>query len=411
MYGMADRQDIGSGSGPAPSMSRALTSVASEEGSFQTASSSNAASHLVGTPVAIDPGRLPSVSVLVPIYNVERYIAQALDSLRAQTFEDFEVICINDGSEDSSRQIVQRYLDADGRFRVIDKPNSGYGASINVGIDHARGRYVAILEPDDFYEPDALEKLIRVADSTNADVAKADYWFYWSKPAGRDSKPKEKRVAAHVISEEMTGHVFNAWTEPQIFFCNPSVWSAIYKRSFLRGNGLKMLETPGASFQDLGFTFKVWALAQRVVCIGDQVLSYRQDNEQSSVNNPNKAFCVCDEFDSMEDFVDAVPSRAALRPYLFRLRYDSYMWNFERLSPELRAEFVKTMSGDLARGINGGDYMPSLFAEYQRQNLQIVVEDPKRFLDAFPENPGKLSKAWYYFRIGGPKALMSAARR
>ena len=386
-------------------------SVAMAAGTATREAPPGAASRRIGPEIAIDPERLPSVSVLIPIYNVERYIASALDSLQAQTFGDFEAICINDGSRDSSRKILQRYLDSDSRFRVIDKPNSGYGASINVGIAHARGRYIAILEPDDFYEPDALEKLMKVADSTNADVVKGDYWFYWSKPAGRDSRPKEKRVCAHVISEEMTGHVFNAWTYPQIFFCNPSVWSAIYKRSFLRGNGLKMLETPGASFQDLGFTFKVWALAQRVVCIGDPVLSYRQDNEQSSVNDPGKAFCVCDEFDSMEDFVDAVPKRAALRPYLFRLRYDSYMWNFERLSSDLRARFVKTMSGDFARCINRGDYVLSLFAYYQQRNLQLVVEDPKRFLERFPEKPGRIGKAWYYFRIGGPKALLSAARK
>ncbi len=341
----------------------------------------------------------PAISVLVPIYNVERYIRFALESLTQQTMQDFEVICINDGSKDNSRRIVQEFIDTDPRFKVIDKENSGYGASINLGLQHACGRYISILEPDDFFECDALDTLLNLAISSNADVVKADYWFYWSHP--------RKNVVAGVITEEMTGHIFNAWTEPQIFFANPSVWSAIYKRSFLLGNGIKMLQTPGASFQDLGFTFKVWACAQKIVCTTKPVLHYRQDNEQSSVNNPQKVFCVCDEFDAMEDFVDMVSERAKLRPYLFRLRYDSYMWNFERLTPELRSKFLDTMVGDLARGVNAGDYAPRLFAPYQRKNLHFLLESPLKFLKLYPANVNKISKVAYYFRIGGPKTVKS----
>ncbi len=348
----------------------------------------------------VDAVRQPAVSVLIPVYNVERYIRTALESLQAQTLEDFEAVCVNDGSQDGSRRIMQEFADADPRFKIIDKENSGYGASINLGLQQASGRYIAILEPDDFFEPDALRSLLRLADAANADMVKGDYWFYWSKP-------RERNVPAGVVSEEMTGHVFDAWSEPQIFFANPSVWSAIYKRSFLLGNGIKMLETPGASFQDLGFTFKVLAVARKIVCTNQPVLHYRQDNEQSSVNNPKKVFCVCDEFDSMEDFVDAVPARSKLRPYLFRLRYDSYMWNFERLAPELRAEFLDTMVGDLARGVNNGDYAPRLFAPYQRKNLHFLLDSPLRFLKLYPTKPSHAAKAAYYFRIGGLSTVKS----
>ena len=87
----------------------------------------------------------PTVSLLVPIYNVERYLRECLDSARAQTLDDIEVICINDGSTDGSRAIIQEYLDADPRFRVIDKANSGYGASMNMGLE-AASRAVAMLK-------------------------------------------------------------------------------------------------------------------------------------------------------------------------------------------------------------------------------------------------------------------------
>lgn len=105
----------------------------------------------------MSPTQTPQITVLVPVYNVERYLRECLDSIRAQTFVDFEAICINDGSTDASRDIIQEYLDTDARFRVIDKPNSGYGASMNMGLDAARGSYIAILESDDLYMPTALE--------------------------------------------------------------------------------------------------------------------------------------------------------------------------------------------------------------------------------------------------------------
>ncbi|MGI6216294.1 MAG: glycosyltransferase family 2 protein [Coriobacteriales bacterium] len=361
-------------------------------GSFSSGSRASVGSHQ------------PAISIIVPVYNVERYIRQAFNSIIAQTFSDFEVVCVNDGSRDSSRKIIQDYIEHDPRFRVIDKPNSGYGATMNRGIQEALGRYIAVLEPDDFYDSHALEKLITAADAVNADVVKGNYWFYWSSP-------KERNSLVQVVSPSMTGHLFKASEEPEIFFSNPSLWSAIYKRSFLLGNGLKLLETPGASFQDLGFSFKIWATAARIFCISDPVLHYRQDNEKSSVNDPGKVFCVCDEFDSIEDFIKAVPGRKYLKPYAYRLRYDSYMWNFERLSPNLRAEFLDTMVGDLARGMQNGEFVPSLFEPRQIVNLKLIITDPEKFLRLYPEVPTKASKARYYFKIGGFKLLKEESHK
>lgn len=135
---------------------------------------------------------MPAISLLIPIYNVEKYLRECLDSVLAQSFTDFEAICINDGSTDSSRAIVQEYLDADSRFRVIDKANSGYGASMNQGLDAATGEYVAMLESDDAFTPDALEVLHDLATTHNAQAVKADFWFYWSQ--------NEKLEPCHVIS-------------------------------------------------------------------------------------------------------------------------------------------------------------------------------------------------------------------
>ena len=284
-----------------------------------------------------DSVREPEVSVLVPVYNVERYLRACLESLRMQTFKDFEVICINDGSTDGSRAIIQEYLDVDTRFGVIDKANSGYGASMNRGLQEARGRYLAILESDDFFEPNALTKLHEASIAANADVAKANFWLYWSCP-------EERRELFRAVDAQEAAGVFAPQDDVALFFRKPSIWSALYRRSFLEQNGIRFLETPGASYQDAGFNFKVWSCASRVVCLEDPVLCYRQDNEASSVNSPSKVFCVCDEYESMDKFLDGLDLSAGdlrkLRGILTRMKLDSYLWNYDRLSDELRPQFV-----------------------------------------------------------------------
>lgn len=348
----------------------------------------------------------PALSILVPIYNTERYLEQALDSLQSQTFQDFEIICINDGSTDGSRNIIQKYLDLDRRFRIIDKPNSGYGASMNRGIKEAHGEYIGILEPDDFLEPTALNSLISKAKETDADVVKANYWFYWSEP-------EERNQTISVIKPEMANRILDPQEEPDIYLALPSVWSAIYRRDYLLENQIEFLETPGASFQDLSFTFKIWAYTHIVYLLEEPILHYRQDNEASSVNNPEKAFCVCTELEEIERTLESLPDdqQKKLKPFVYRMKYDNYMWNYQRLAPELRKQFLKRMVQDLRRGREEGNYKPEIFGSWQAKNLEYLVKNPDDFYKKFPINPSRSQKAWYYFKLGGPKLLLDAFNR
>ena len=123
---------------------------------------------------------MPKLSVLVPIYNVEKYLDECLASLTKQTLKDIEIICINDGSTDNSPKILQKYAKKYPNFVVINKQNSGYGDSMNKGLEKATGEYIGIVESDDFIESDAFKKLYELAHETKADIVKANY-FYHSK--------------------------------------------------------------------------------------------------------------------------------------------------------------------------------------------------------------------------------------
>ena len=111
------------------------------------------------------------VSVIVPIYNVETYLDQCLDSISAQTYRNLEVICINDGSTDGVvLAIMQRHASVDGAFGSSTKPNGGYGQGCNRGIDEARGAWISIIEPDDWIEPHMYESMLAFADSFDVPI-------------------------------------------------------------------------------------------------------------------------------------------------------------------------------------------------------------------------------------------------
>ena len=356
------------------------------------------------SPLYISPARIdaPKVSVLVPICNVERYLEECLDSLVAQSFTDFEVLCINDGSTDGSLAIIHRYMEADARFRVIDKPNSGYGASMNMGLANAIGEYIAILESDDFFEPNALELLVDAAERNQSDVVKADFYLYWSTPQERDE-------LFRIVDEQEVGRTVRPIDDLAIFFRKPSIWSALYRTNFLKDNGIDFLETPGASYQDAGFNFKVWASAARATFIADPILHYRQDNEKSSVNSSAKVYCVCDEYASMASFVnDRLEGDPRLMGILECMKFDSYMWNYDRLSGDLRGDFIVRASSEFADDLDKGLVDFRLFDPWTAADLRLLASDPERFcgLHERAAGGGALSTVRRLLALGGPALVL-----
>lgn len=356
------------------------------------------------SPAYISPARIdaPKVSVLVPICNVERYLEECLDSLAAQSFTDFEVLCINDGSTDGSLAIIHRYMEADARFRVIDKPNSGYGASMNMGLANAIGEYIAILESDDFFEPNALELLVDAAERNQSDVVKADFYLYWSTPQERDE-------LFRIVDEQEVGRTVRPIDDLAIFFRKPSIWSALYRTSFLKGNGIDFLETPGASYQDAGFNFKVWASAARATFIADPILHYRQDNEKSSVNSAAKVYCVCDEYASMASFVnDRLDGDPRLMGILESMKFDSYMWNYDRLSGDLRGDFIVRASSEFADDLDKGLVDFRLFDPWTAADLRLLASDLERFCELHERaaGGGALGTVRRLLALGGPALVL-----
>ena len=344
------------------------------------------------------------LSLLIPIYNVERYLRECLDSAVVQTLKDIEIICINDGSTDSSPDIIREYMERDSRVKMIDKANSGYGDSMNRGLEMACGEYVGILESDDFMAPDALEKLVAAAERFGADFTKANFDLYWSKP-------EERRELMELFKAKGCNKPVCPSGTVDAFSLKPSIWSAVYRREFLNRNDIRFLPTPGAAFQDASFTFKVFALADTAVYLHDSVLSYRQDNEGSSVNSPNKVHCVNDEYAEIhrwivEDYAKSHSSQDVSKLLRFAniIKYDSYMWSYIRLSPKFYAEFLDRMAQEFRGALEAHEFELRDLKPWKRANLKAIVDDPQKWLAESSDfaSAGAMDRAKHYARVGGP---------
>ena len=283
---------------------------------------------------------MPKVSVIVPVYNVSKYLRKCLDSIIKQTLLDIEIICINDGSTDDSLAVLQEYAAKDARVKILDKPNSGYGASMNLGVSHATGEYIGIVESDDWVEPDMFEKLYQLAVTRQADVVKSDFYYYWSVP-------QEKNCKANVLPSSLLGQLIQPRSQQLIFEVMPSIWSAVYKRSFIVEKHIRFLETPGASYQDTSFNFLVLAWTERMYITNDAFLHYRQDNMQSSVNSKGKVFCVCDEWHHIDQFLKKNSQLSCLIGIKNRNQLVTYWWNIKRLSGPLAVQFITRVSAEI----------------------------------------------------------------
>ena len=317
-------------------------------------------------------GNVPKVSVLIPIYNVERYLNQCLDAVCHQTLRDIEIVCINDGSTDDSPRIIRKWAEVDKRIVVVDKDNSGYGASLNCGLKIATGEYVGIVEPDDFPERTMYKKMVRPTRFARVDVVKCNYFEHRN---GTD-------FPVFNLDGHLYGRAFDPIDRPSVLCTIPAIWTGLYRRSFLEAEGIRFRETPGASFQDTGFTMKVWGAASRCVFVKDALLHYRVDNPGSSCKTTDKVFTVCDELHEAEIFLRARPDRCKhLLPWFFVDKWGKYRWNYERVSPSQHEIFARRMYDEYLDARNAGELDMLLFDEESRCALEALLsEGPERFV-------------------------------
>jgi len=316
----------------------------------------------------------PKVSVLVPIYNVELYLRQCLDSVVSQTLKDLEIICVNDGSSDRSLDIVKEYASRDSRVVILDKENSGYGDSLNAALDIATGEYIGIVESDDWAESNMFAYLYGLASAERAEVVKSNYFSYYSSP---EWKSHNKSVT-YLVTDDHGGKAINPLVDDQsIFFQQPAIWSAIYSRAFLVDKGIRFLPTPGASYQDTSFGFKVWSQVRRAVFTRNPFLHYRRDNEASSVHSPGKALNVVKEYAEIRRYLVENGLYDDLAALVHVCKWGAYRWNIDRLDPDVAGDFIALAAEEFRRAIDENEPVFRRCDVNQARGILELVERPE----------------------------------
>lgn len=205
----------------------------------------------------------PLISIIVPTYNVEKYIRTCIESILAQTYRNIEVIIVNDGSTDQSLAVISDLICSHHNIKVINQKNQGLSVARNTGIDAATGKYIAFVDPDDKIKPDFVSSLYQIADKTGADIVRGSFRdFNGNIPKGW--------VPDFNVPTNYGTIVLDQFLSSNISFV---VWSSIYRLDFINSNHIRF--TPGILFEDADFTIRAYMLAKLVATSPEPNYAYR----------------------------------------------------------------------------------------------------------------------------------------
>lgn len=208
------------------------------------------------------------VSVIIPIYNVEKYLYECINSVINQTLKNIEIICVNDGSTDKSQLILENFSKKDKRIKIINQQNKGLSIARNVGLENSIGDYIYFLDSDDFMaQPNVLELMYETCNNEKLDFLEGRFYFYFSKNLKKISK---KIVSINNKTLGLTLHKANI--EKKSY--GSVVWNKMYNKYFLKKNKLKFLEN--VYYEDLEFTYKLYQLSKNCKYIDIFTVNYRQ---------------------------------------------------------------------------------------------------------------------------------------
>ncbi len=317
------------------------------------------------------------ISIVVPVYKVEKYLHQCVDSILNQTFYDFELILVNDGSPDNSPAICDEYASKDKRVTVIHQKNGGQTAARNAGLKRARGKYVFFVDSDDWLELNALEIACKSAIDNDADIVTFDSYFNYSF----HQSPVKQPIPSGVFDK--AGLIKNIY--PKMIYSGrffyfgiyAAMWNKIFRRSLLTPNMVNV--DPAIKLGEDGVTtFATFLDAEKVCVLGGQYLYHYRDNNISLT----RSYCR-DQFDSVIKLINALRDiNKNKNVYDLSDQINYYLaYNIRSIFIE---EFYYRYKKSFAeryrylRSIAGNSFVTESIADL---NIENLPPDPKRFMN------------------------------
>ncbi|UKY50568.1 bifunctional glycosyltransferase/CDP-glycerol:glycerophosphate glycerophosphotransferase [Streptomyces inhibens] len=299
---------------------------------------------------------VPRFSIIVPVFRVQGFLRECMDSVLTQDYTDFELIAVDDCSPDRSGAILDEYAARDDRVQVLHLPeNVGLGLARNAGLAKVRGDYILFLDSDDTLVPGALGALAERLDATeNPEILIFDYArTYWDGSA--------RRNALSALLDESGAPTFTLAERPEILDLLQIVWNKAYRRDFVEEHGF---EFPVGYYEDAPWTFCTLITAQRIAVLDRVLLHYRQRRQGGNIlrTTSRKHFDVFDQYERVFDYLDAHPELSRWRPQMFRKMIDHYLTVLDkpgRLPQNAQAEFFHRAARDYRKRVPAGFVRPT----------------------------------------------------
>ena len=307
------------------------------------------------------------VSIVIPVYNSEGSLGACLERLLHQTFDNIEIICVDDGSTDMSAEILKKYAALDSRVKFFCQENRGPGNARNHGLKEATGKYVIFLDSDDLFELSMIEHMVRELQDKNADmvVCRADSF---DNTTG-EILCSEWRMPIKMLNGELT---FSPSEKADVLFqmFQGWPWDKMFKTDFVRCHGLEYPDLPNS--QDLVFVFEALVLAKKISVV-DRVLVHRRMNRGSSVSNSRSAH-IDSPYNSVMMFYEMMKDNNLWGLYqnsFCRWVLNFWLWHFSTLSGEpqrncfnlMKKEWLPKFNFDILAKDN---YDPKDYKMYKR---------------------------------------------
>lgn len=309
------------------------------------------------------------VSVIIPVYNVENYLRQCLDSVVNQTLREIEIICVNDSSTDGSLAILEEYAQKDDRIQVITQPNAGAGAARNRGMDLAKGEYLSFLDSDDFFEPAMLEKAYNLAEQNRADfvVYKSDqYHTEENKFVPVSWAVREQEIPPYPVFNyrQLTDNVFKVFVG--------WAWDKLFSREFVKKHQLRYQEQRTSN--DMLFVFSAIVLAQRISLLPEVLVHQRRDSKDSlSKTRENSWWCFHDALLALRERLQKEGLYPELEKDFINYALHFTLWNYNTLAEPTKTTLKEKLAAEWLEelGIAGkpGEYFYNQKEYEQYQEL------------------------------------------
>lgn len=282
---------------------------------------------------------LISVSVIVPVFNVEKYLSECLDSILNQSLDDIEIICVNDGSTDSSLEILNAYASKDKRIKVFSQENRGLASARNLGMDNAQGDYITFIDSDDYFKDNALKLTYDISKENNADFIMFKLLNFDDKthdelPINYFNMPFLKKFGNDTFNYSQVGE--------RLFNISVTAPGKLFKRDFI--NKLRFPED--TLFEDTPFMLEAIFMADRMYFL-DEYLYMRRIHKDSITHSSFSGFSDCIEiFNEMADITKRYGEYDKYKEKLFTQKVSNTYSRFSQVTEEYKAEFFNKIVDD-----------------------------------------------------------------